>query len=165
MIGFYQHSGKVSEQQSEKSELLFLREKLECPKSLVQDGYHIKYGRQIVARYREEALSKFGQEFFSPENSFGAPVPVPGRQAEMASWWEFVQWIITTLGRTRGNSDVHWRPYRLESFSGYIDGFNQTLSIVTFVRYVLSLTTMSCILKTLMKKKISSRRLLMKNIF
>jgi len=30
----------------------------------------------------------------------------------MPSWWEFVQWLISTEGgRTRGDIDQHWRPY------------------------------------------------------
>ena len=66
----------------------------------------------MVSRYRDAAVRKLGAEFFSPENSFGAPVSVPGRRAEQASWGEVVQWMIDTSGRARGDADQHWSLYR-----------------------------------------------------
>ena len=41
------------------------------------DYFFRHYGSQMVKKYRKLALEKFGAEFFSDENSFGAPIPVP----------------------------------------------------------------------------------------
>ena len=107
-----------------------------------------------MARFREAAVSKLGSEFFSSENSFGAPVPVPGRQAEMPSWWEFVQWLISTEGgRTRGEIDQHWRPYRSDCYPQVALFVINIGSSVTSVRFVSCPTTIFCILNTLMMRK------------
>ena len=79
--------------------------------SLSQDRYYNLYGRKIVSRYRAAAIEKFGQDYFSADNNYGAPVHVEGRREELPSWWEFVQWIIDTADSGR-DLDEHWRPIR-----------------------------------------------------
>ena len=90
------------------------RDKLERAKehsSLHQDRYFTLYGRTIVSRYRDQAVAKFGEDFFSSDHHYGAPVEVTGRGPELPSWWEFVQWIIETNHRKQ-DWDEHWRPIR-----------------------------------------------------
>lgn len=41
---------------------------------LENDFYYQKFGKVIVEKFRESAILKFGMEFFSKENFFGAPV-------------------------------------------------------------------------------------------
>jgi hypothetical protein len=48
----------------------------------------------MVDSYRAQALKKFGAEFFSEKNHFGAPVTPKGlRRRELPTFWEFVQYI------------------------------------------------------------------------
>ena len=72
---------------------------------LQNDHYYNMYGKYIVEKHREAAIRRFGQEFFSKENNFGAPFPVEKRTKDLPSWWEFVQWILTPE-----RWDEHWRP-------------------------------------------------------
>ena len=79
---------------------------------LVQEMYYNLYGRNIVEKYREAATRRFGQEFFSKENNFGAPFPVEKkhqRTKDLPSWWEFVQWILDSSDHPE-RFDEHWRP-------------------------------------------------------
>jgi len=77
--------------------------------TLGNNWYYKQYSKNIVARYRSEALRKFGSGFFSKENNFGAPLPVARswRSADMPSWWEFVQYLLNT---SPSSYDEHWKP-------------------------------------------------------
>ena len=50
------------------------------------DPYYNLYGRQIVSQFRHAAIARFGPQFFSAENNFGSPGPVPRRTAALPSW-------------------------------------------------------------------------------
>jgi len=89
------------------------RDKLE--RQTPGNGYLERYGRKIVRQFREPALQKFGSEYFSAENNFGAPhVKKPGsiRTLEHPSWWEFVQWLIANKLHPE-RFDEHWQPYSI----------------------------------------------------
>ena len=47
---------------------------------------------------RQEAMARFGPEFFSQSNNFGTPLPVEGgkRFDWLPTFWEFVQFILDT---------------------------------------------------------------------
>ena len=49
-------------------------------------------------RYRVAAVRRFGKEFFSRRNNFGAPLPLSkGRRTEeLPTFWEFVQFVKDT---------------------------------------------------------------------
>ena len=60
------------------------------------DWYYKLYGATIVKRYRVAAERRFGRQFFSKANHFGAPLPVrkKGRRtAELPTFWEFIQYV------------------------------------------------------------------------
>jgi len=85
------------------------RDKLERIGDTGHDYYN-KYGKNIVKTYREKAMKRFGQDFFSKENNFGAPLLTQGeRTSKLPSWWEFIQWILKN-GDHPERFDVHWRP-------------------------------------------------------
>lgn len=44
-----------------------------------KDWFYAKEGSKIVQTYRKSALKKFGRDFFSKQNHFGAPIPVERR--------------------------------------------------------------------------------------
>ena len=78
--------------------------------SYLKDFYYKSYGKKIVQKYRPAALKKFGDEFFSQENNYGAPLPVAeGRRptADLPIFWEFVQYVIESR---RDRMDEHWKP-------------------------------------------------------
>jgi len=62
--------------------------------------YYNEYGRKIVEKFREEALLRFGKEYFQGENHFGAPVkPLDFRNtSDLPIFWEFVQMVIEQKG-------------------------------------------------------------------
>ena len=75
---------------------------------LETDWYFKVYGKKIVSSYRKRAIDKFGKEFFSADNNYGAPVPVKGnRTSEMPIFWEFAQYVKATIP---SRMDEHWRP-------------------------------------------------------
>ena len=85
------------------------RDKLERKNGM----YYNLYGKTIVEKYRGAALKKFGEEFFSAENNFGALYNLGGaRTKELPSWWEFVQWILAN-GDHPERYDEHWKPMSL----------------------------------------------------
>jgi len=93
------------------------RDKLEqChgPENCTLDNnwYYKQYGRKIVSQYRNRAVRKFGNEFFSEKNNFGAPLPVmrTWRSSAYPSWWEFVQYVLHT---SPSSYDEHWKPSSL----------------------------------------------------
>ena len=50
-------------------------------------------------RFRAAAVRRFGREFFSRRNNFGAPLPLrkKGRRTgELPTFWEFVQFVKDT---------------------------------------------------------------------
>ena len=76
----------------------------------LKDFYYKSYGKKIVAKYRHQALKVFGDEFFSAENNYGAPLPVAdGRRptSDLPIFWEFVQYVIEAR---RERMDEHWKP-------------------------------------------------------
>jgi len=86
------------------------RDKLERSRQtdVSEDWYFRTYGAIIVAKYRQDAVRRFGEAFFSAENNFGAPLPVQGhRQARQPSFWEFVQYVKRS---PINRMDEHWRP-------------------------------------------------------
>jgi len=89
------------------------RDKLERQTS--GNAYLERYGRKMVRDFRESALEKFGEAYFSAENNFGAPfAPESGnvRTVDHPSWWEFVQWLIANKPYPE-RLDEHWRPFSL----------------------------------------------------
>jgi len=69
----------------------------------------------MVKQFREAATEKFGENYFSAENHFGAPfAPKSGhvRTVEHPSWWEFVQWLIANK-KYPERFDEHWKPFSL----------------------------------------------------
>jgi len=76
----------------------------------LKDFYYKTYGRKIVQKYRQAALKKFGDDFFSATNNYGAPIPVAngGRpSSDLPVFWEFVQFVIESRKLTM---DEHWKP-------------------------------------------------------
>ena len=76
----------------------FSRDKLERggKRRLQGDYYFKKYGRQIISMFRARALDKFGAEFFSEAQHYGAPIKVERRTAGSPTFWEFVQFVKFT---------------------------------------------------------------------
>jgi hypothetical protein len=75
--------------------------------------YYTRYGKVIVAKYRSEAIKRFGANFFNEANNFGSPVNVTRgrRTADLPTFWEFVQFVKSS---TVSRMDEHWCPvYRL----------------------------------------------------
>jgi len=69
--------------------------------------YYTNYGRKIVARFRKRAQAKFGSDFFSEKNNFGALVASPGRNSSsLPTWWEFVQYVLATAPRRMSIGDL-----------------------------------------------------------
>jgi len=90
------------------------RDKLEqChgPKNCTLDNnwYYKTYSKRIVSQHRAQAVKILGREYFSSKNNFGAPYPVSRtwRSDKMPSWWEFVQYLISTPA---SSYDEHWIP-------------------------------------------------------
>jgi hypothetical protein len=52
------------------------RDKLE--RQTPGNAYLERYGRKIVRGFRESAVEKFGETYFSAENNFGAPFAPEG---------------------------------------------------------------------------------------
>jgi len=80
--------------------------------TLSNNWYYKQYGHKIVSQYRNQARAKFGDEYFSKKNNFGAPFSVnrSWRDEHYPSWWEFIQYILNT---SPGSYDEHWRPASL----------------------------------------------------
>ncbi len=81
--------------------------------NLHTDWYYKTYGHVAVQLYRKKAEAKFGQEFFSPRNHFGSPLPDP-KEGTLASrtkhhpiFWEFAKLIIS---QDPTKYDNHWKP-------------------------------------------------------
>ena len=75
---------------------------------LLKDDFYYKiYGSKIVRKYRKAAINKFGKNFFSKENNFGAPIPRHKRTGELPTFWEFVRYVLETPVRLM---DEHWKP-------------------------------------------------------
>ena len=55
-----------------------------------------EHGRAMVARYRDEARRRFGDNFFSAGNNFGSPMKSVRRvrREGMPIFWEFVKYVI-----------------------------------------------------------------------
>jgi len=88
------------------------RDKLERTHKVayLKDFYYKTYGKKIVAKFRTKAIQKFGDEFFSAKNNYGAPLPVKdnGRpSSDLPIFWEFVQFVIESR---KGAMDEHWKP-------------------------------------------------------
>ncbi len=87
------------------------RDKLEhwngVPKE--KNFYYTRYGKSIVSKYRGEARRRFGKDFFSKANNYGAPVAVTRgkRTAELPIFWEFVQFVKRS---SASRMDEHWNP-------------------------------------------------------
>ena len=73
--------------------------------------YYLNWGKTIVQQFRRKAIDKFGIEFFSSSNNYGALIPVPDNRrqnSKLPSFWEFVQYLLhpeIPLGM-----DEHWSP-------------------------------------------------------
>lgn len=80
--------------------------------TLENDWYYKQYGRKIVSTYRQPAQARFSRDYFSEKNNFGAPLKPQQtwRNADLPTWWEFVQYIKATPPR---HHDEHWRPASL----------------------------------------------------
>ncbi len=52
----------------------------------------------MVSDYREAATKHLGEDFFSPSNNYGAPLPVTKergfRNSKLPVFWEFVQFLL-----------------------------------------------------------------------
>ncbi len=86
------------------------RDKLERSRrpDVDKNWYYRTYGKGIVARYRKDATKRFGKDFFSQENNYGAPFAVQGhRTAALPTFWEFVQHVKAAAVN---KMDEHWRP-------------------------------------------------------
>ena len=54
-------------------------------------------GWKIVERFREQAITRFGNDFFLGSKGYGAPLPIPeGRKRtdSLPIFWEFVQYVL-----------------------------------------------------------------------
>ena len=67
--------------------------------------YYNKYGKDIVARYRQNGIEKFGSKFYDENGQNGSPVKVAGRKGTEPTFWEFVKSVLET-----GLMDEHWKP-------------------------------------------------------
>lgn len=77
--------------------------------TLSSNWYYKQYGHKIVNQFRDRAVQRFGQEFFSQRNNYGAPFPVSRswRDQHYPSWWEFIQYLLNT---NTHSYDEHWKP-------------------------------------------------------
>ena len=87
------------------------RDKLEMCRSTTCRGkggkHKLPSGPLMVKEFRSQALARFGQEFFSKENNYGALYKVKTHRVyELPIFWEFVQWII----HGKGEYNEHWCP-------------------------------------------------------
>ena len=59
--------------------------------------YYDKYGKAIVAKYRERGIKRFGQEFYDKMHGHGSPVKNAKRSSgKYPTFWEFVTAILET---------------------------------------------------------------------
>lgn len=59
--------------------------------------YYEKYGKAIVAKYRERGIKRFGREFYSERGKNGSPVKNTDRAGgKYPTFWEFVTAILET---------------------------------------------------------------------
>lgn len=59
--------------------------------------YYDKYGKAIVAKYRERGIKRFGREFYDKRGMNGAPVRNTDRtDGKYPTFWEFVTAILET---------------------------------------------------------------------
>ena len=59
--------------------------------------YYEKYGKAIVAKYRERGIKRFGREFYSKREKNGSPVVNTDRAGgKYPTFWEFVTAILET---------------------------------------------------------------------
>ena len=78
--------------------------------------YYKKHGQKIVAKYRHLFIDKFGEEYLSKVNNYGAPIPVQdghykmNRSSLLPTFWEFVQYVKDTDPESM---DEHWKPMHL----------------------------------------------------
>ena len=85
------------------------RDKLER-NNLLEPYYYKNYGKYFVQRYRNAAIRKLGESYFSEENNYGTPLKVlNGRRpnADLPSFWEFAQSVIDKY-----RMDMHWQPIK-----------------------------------------------------
>lgn len=80
--------------------------------TMENNWYFNQYGKNMVSQYRQQAVKKFGKDFFEEKNNFGAPLPVmrSWRSSSLPSWWEFVQYV---LHLSPSRYDEHWKPASL----------------------------------------------------
>jgi len=92
------------------------RDKLErCSNSscnLKNHWFYQNHGVHMVRKFRKQAISRFGPDFFSAKHNFGSPGPMIEnyRVQELPSWWEFVQHLLHTPS---DKFDPHWRPFTM----------------------------------------------------
>ena len=67
--------------------------------------YYNKYGKQIVKKYREEGIKKFGKQFYETSGQNGSPVQISDRNGNEPTFWEFVKAVLDN-----GLMDEHWKP-------------------------------------------------------
>ncbi|XP_023332202.1 carbohydrate sulfotransferase 14 [Eurytemora carolleeae] len=67
--------------------------------------YYNLYGKEIVRKYRERGIARFGHKFYQRNMNNGAPMVVPGRKGSEPTFWEFVTAIIEDE-----LMDDHWMP-------------------------------------------------------
>lgn len=75
---------------------------------LKRDFYYNRYGKLIVKNHRTSYLHRFNQTSLDKDHNYGAPYSVI-RSNEMPTWWEFVQWLLSTSSRAH-KWDNHWMP-------------------------------------------------------
>ena len=85
------------------------RDKLEQINKVDREFYYRTYGKKIVLKFRKEAIKKFGKDFFSAANNYGALLPVKYKRDSdvYPMFWEFVQYVIKT---PPNSMDEHWIP-------------------------------------------------------
>jgi hypothetical protein len=54
----------------------------------------------MAAKHRKAAVERFGADYFSEDNGYGAPIPVHNRirDEKYPIFWEFVQYLLETPG-------------------------------------------------------------------
>jgi len=124
------------------------RDKLERTHKVAypKDFYYKTYGKKIVAKFRTRAIQKFGDDFFSARNNYGAPIPVKdnGRpSSDLPIFWEFVQFVIESR---KSAMDEHWKPtmnycslcvinydyvIKFEDYLSEAKGFLRTSNLIT----------------------------------
>ena len=68
------------------------RDKLELGVTDDQKAFQKSYGEDIVEKYRQEGVLRFGENFY--QKNLGAPIYVEGRTLNEPTFWEFIQAII-----------------------------------------------------------------------